>query len=133
MQPNTITLSVNVSGDGTTMVDQLFTRTEELVGRSTYRGPTNTLISRDNLQFYRTYPKRSGDFLGAAKVSAKTTLDVTVPSASGVDTKAPCIMEFSVSAPVGLQSADAVALRQRIIALLKREDIVGLLIAQLDI
>jgi hypothetical protein len=117
MQPNTITLAVDPLNNGTT-TDQLFTRQEELVNRSTYRGPGHTLESRNMFQLYRTSPKRVGNFLGSAKVSSKFTEDFAVTGADGSTLKSPAIGEVSFSLPVGMTAAQKKAFRQKLISLI---------------
>lgn len=117
MQPNTIVLPVDLANNGT-VVNQTFTRSEELVNRSTYRGPGNTLAVRNVAQLYRTLPKRTGAFLGACKTSVKFTRDITVLDAAGASVVAPLILELSFSVPVGASDADILALRQHGVAIL---------------
>lgn len=117
MQPNTLTLAVDLlNTDSTT--NELFTRHEEQINRSTYVGPGHSVASVNMLQLYRTLPKRSGDYLGSAKVSLKLTQTRTVQSASGLDIPAQDISEVSFSVPVGVTAAQMLATRQRWIAIL---------------
>lgn len=132
MQANTITLAVDVL-DNNTLVDQLFSRHEESPNRSTYVGPTHSLVSRDQLAFLRTLPKRTGPYYGSAKCAVKFTRDVVVSQADGTDTVAPLIVELSFSIPVGTSSATVVEALQRIIAISDRSDVVGPLTSQLSI
>lgn len=123
MQPNTITLAVDVLNNAT-HVNQEFVRLTETVGKSTYRGPDNTASSRNQLSFYASLPKRSGNFLGSSKASVKTTLDIAVPNADGSgNLVAPAIAEVSFSLPVGTTPAQALAIRQCLIAVLDRDDL----------
>lgn len=122
MQPNTITLSVDLLNNGTP-TDEVFTRQEELVNRSTYRGPNHSLQARNMCQLYRTLPKRAGNFLGTAKLSLKFTHDITVVGADGNNLSAPAIGEVVFSLPVGMSDADKKALRQRIIAALDLDSV----------
>lgn len=117
MQANTITLAVDILNSGST-TNQAFERVEEQVNRSTYNGPGHTFASRNQMQFYRTNPVRSGAFLGAVKSSVKFTEDVTVDDAEGNDRVAPAIAECSFSIPVGTTAAKTLELRQRMIAAL---------------
>lgn len=117
MQPNTITLHVDPANNST-IVDELFKRHEVQINRTTYVGPDHTVASNNMMQLYRTLPKRSGDYLGSAKVSSKFTQTKTVANAAGLDVPAQLIAEVSFSIPVGVVAADMKALRQRIIALL---------------
>lgn len=133
MQPNTITLAVDVTNTSTP-VDQEYSRTEEQLNRSTYRGPGNTLQSRNILQFYRTPPKRSGNYLGSAKVALKFTQDVSVPNADGSgNVVSPLIAEVAMSIPVGTSTAEMLAIRQHLVTILDRDDLVGPLNEYLEI
>jgi hypothetical protein len=133
MQPNTITLAVDVANNATP-VNQEYVRNEETINRSTYRGPGGTLQSRNIMQFYRTAPKRSGDYLGSAKVTVKFTVDVSVPNASGSgEVVSPQIGEINLSIPVGTTAVEMLALRQHLIAVLDRDDLMGPLSEYLDI
>jgi hypothetical protein len=120
MLPNTITLAVDLLNNGTTS-DEVFQRLEELVNRSTYRGPNHSSASKNTMQFYRTLPKRSGNSLGTAKVAMKLTTDKVVLGSDGNDITAPLIAEIGFSLPVGVTAADMKALRQRIIASLDQD------------
>lgn len=125
MQANNITLSVDVANNST-LVDQAFERTTETLNRSDYIGPGHTLQSRNQFQFYRTLPVRSGNFLGSAKSAVKLTRDKSVPNADGSgNIVAPLIVEVSFSVPVGVSAADILAARQHVIAIMDRDDIMG--------
>jgi hypothetical protein len=122
MQDNTITLSVNEDGDdGTTAeIDSVFTRFNEFLNRSEYIHANHTLASRDKLGFYRTIPKKVGNFMGTAKSAAKLTKDFLVP---GSDSEtliiAPAIMDIGFSFPIGLTPEQTLAFRMRGHALLQ--------------
>lgn len=132
MQANTITLPVDLLNTGST-TNELFTRHEETINRSTYRGPDHTVASPNTLQLYRTLPKRSGDYLGSAKVSVKLTAARTVTSASGLDIQAPDIAEVSFSIPVGVTAAQMKAVRQRLIAVLDMDAVMDTLMGSQEI
>lgn len=133
MQANSITLSVDALNNGTP-ANQVYTRSEEVANRSTYRGPLHTLQSKDTLQFYRTLPKRQGNFLGAAKCSVKLTQDVSVPNADGSgEIVVPMIIETAFSFPVGVTDAQMLAIRQRMVAVLDTDSVVGALNSYLEI
>lgn len=122
MLTNTITLAVDLLNNGTPSNED-YVRLEEQVNRSTYRGPGHSSSSRNTLQFYRTFAKRSGNFLGAAKVSAKFTADKTVTGADGSNLISPMIGTIEFSLPSGVSAADMKALRQRIIASLDQDSV----------
>lgn len=133
MLDNTITLSVDKLNTGSP-TDVIFTRYEEFQNRSMYKSPDHSLISRDTLGFYRTMPKKSGNFNGVAKSSLKFTIDKTV---DGVDTTtenvAPQIGEISFSLPIGFSAAEAMELRQRMIAALDDDDLLAALSEDLEV
>lgn len=118
MQPNTVTLAVDVLNTGVTE-NQVYTRYEEYQNRASYIGASHTPDARDTLAIYRTFPTKTGNFKGVAKSAVKLTNDVVV---NGVDSSttltAPIILDLGVSVPVGATAADVKELRQRLIALL---------------
>lgn len=133
MQADTITLAVDVANDGTT-VDYEFSRYEEHLNRSVYIGEQHNLSARDTLNLYRTQPKANGAYKGTAKSSAKFTLDKVVDGVDGVSQlTSPIIAEVSFSVPVGVTDADQVVIRQRLIALLDDDVIMGKLMNQLQV
>lgn len=132
MQPNTITLSVDHSNNGTPSNEE-FQRHEEQINRTTYRGPDHSVASPNTLQLYRTLPKRSGSYLGSAKVSFKFTEAATVKNAEGLDIQAPRIAEVSFSVPVGDTAINELALRQRLIALLDSDPVMTPLMSYQEI
>lgn len=116
MLDNTITLAVDVEGNGT-LVNQVYTRDEEYLNRAVYTGADNTLSLRNTLSTYRTKPKKSGNFNGVGKAEAKFTQDCVVP---GVDLSTTlvgtAIVDISTSFPVGMAAELAMELRNRAIA-----------------
>ncbi len=132
MQPGSITLSVDTLNDGTTIVDNVYSRFEEFANRAIYIGANHQLDDRDTLSMYRTFPKANANFKGVAKSAVKFTKDFSV---AGVDSSttvtAPAIIDVSFSIPVGLTEAQLVVLRQRVLALLDNDVIMGPLNAQL--
>jgi hypothetical protein len=64
----------------------------------------------------------------------KFSQDITVDGLDGVSQiTAPIIVEVSVSLPVGATAADALIARQRVVALVDRDDIMTPLMEQLMI
>lgn len=118
MLPDAITLNVDETNTST-QVSTTWTRTDFLNTRSVYHAGSHSLLLRDTLDFYRTFPSKSGNFNGTAKCSFKITDDAIV---DGVDSTtslvAPIIGQVSFSIPVGASDVDCLKLRQRIIALL---------------
>jgi len=124
MQPNEITLVVDVENNSSpTSVD--YTRYQEQENRVTYISENHTLESRDQLQFYRTFPTKTGNFKGVMKSAVKFTRDYSVAGVDGNDITAPIIAEVSFSIPVGCSNAHAVAIRQAVIALLDTDSVMN--------
>lgn len=133
MQSNTITLPVDLANTGST-TDAVFTRVEEYLNRSVYKSATHSLLMRDLMAFYRSVPKKSGNFNGVAKSAVKFTVDKEV---EGVDSSttviAPLIGEISFSVPLGTTAAEAMELRQRMIAALDNDTIMVKLMEELEV
>lgn len=118
MLTDALNLSVDVANNAT-MVSQEFSLTDRFQNRSVFIGNGHTLLSRNMISFYRSYPTKVGNFLGTAKTSVKITEDVTVSGADGVATNTvPCIGEVNFSFPVGATAAKIKEIRQRLIAVL---------------
>ena len=118
MQPNTITLGVDVANDET-VVDYDFTDFDRFSSRSIYNGENHDMSARDFMTLYRTEPKQNGNFKGVGKTSVKFTRDIVVLGVDGLaQLTSPMIVEISFSLPVGTTSAQATEMRQRVIALL---------------
>lgn len=132
MQPNEITLAVDEENDGVGLANHVFSRFEEFQNRASYISAEHSLDSRDTLGLYRTLPKPSGNFRGVAKSAVKFSMDVVVTGVDGVSQiTSPVIGEVSFSVPVGTSAADALIMRQRIVALMDRDDIMIALMEQL--
>lgn len=132
MQPAQITLAVDVQNSGSA-TNLVLTRHEETVSRTTYITPSHTLITRDQVALLRTPNKRNGAFYGSAKMAVRFTKDVTVAQSDGTETVAPLIGELSFSIPVGATAAAVLELRQRLLAILDRDDVMDPLNNQLSI
>lgn len=129
MQPNTITLAVDLLNTGVT-TDETFTRQEEYLNRSVYIGTDHSVSLKDTLSFYRSPIKPSGNFPGVAKTSIKFSTDKVIAGVDSTTTLvAPIIFEISASVPVGVSSADQMIARQRAIALLDMDAIAGALMS----
>lgn len=122
MQPNVITLAVDELNNGTT-VDHILTRYEEFQNRAVYIGADHALNARNTVTLYRTPPKPSGNFLGVGKSAIKLSQDITVLGADGSSVVAPIIFEVSCSLPVGALNASTLLQRQKVVALVDRDDI----------
>lgn len=118
MQPNTLTLNVDVLNNAITVAEP-FTRFDEYQNRAVYIGVNHLPETRNTLSIYRTFPTKNGNYKGTAKSSVKFTQDVGVAGVDGVSTlTAPIILDLSFSIPVGATAADVLHLRQRLIAAL---------------
>lgn len=123
MLPNTITLAVDEANNAT-LINAVFSRDEEYLNRTVYAAANSSIIMRDTLGFYRTKPTKNGNFLGVAKSTIKFTVDQIVDGADGVaHFTQPVLAEVSFSIPVGTPAAAVKEIRQRIVALLDRDDI----------
>lgn len=86
------------------------------------------------MQMYRAFPKRSGASRGTARVWVKFTTDVEVLNASGDgNIVLPLIGEVSFAIPEGVTPAQTLELRQTMLALLDRDDLMARLCDVLDI
>lgn len=103
MLENTINLALPNNG---TPVDAIFTRIDVFQNRSLYHGPGHSNTARNTLGFYRTHPKKTGNFLGVMKSATKVTRDLDVLNAVGESIVSPMIAEISFSVPVGATEAE---------------------------
>lgn len=135
MLSNSISLTVDKLNTGANQVTEVLTRYNEEMNRTLYKVEgTHTLSARDQVQFYRTFPKRTGVTRGSAKSAIKITMDVTVPNAAGDgDIVMPLILEASFSVPVGVTPAVTMALRQRMVSLLDLDSVSAKVVDELDI
>lgn len=131
MQPNEITLAVDVLNNGTT-VNEVYSRFDVNQNRATYIGGSHAAENRDSFTMYRSFPTKSGNFKGVQKTSVKFTKDHEVPGVDGVATlTAPVIVEINFSVPVGVTAAQLKTVRQRALALLDTDSIMEPLNTQL--
>lgn len=131
MLADVLTLAVDdLNNDGST--DHVFDRFEEYQNRSVYTGVNHSVITRDTLSFYRTFPKVMGNFKGTAKCAMKFSKDYAVDGVDGIASlTSPLIIEVSCSVPVGIAVADQMVGRQRVIALLDDDSVMVKLMNQL--
>lgn len=120
---DTFTVQVDEANNAVN-VATLFTKVDYSGNKSIFQAPAHSLLLRDKLEFFRTYPTKSGNFNGVAKCGFKLTDDEIV---AGVDQStslvAPEIGQVSFSVPVGVTAASSKKLRQRIIAILDNDTI----------
>lgn len=98
----TITLALP---NGGTPINEAFSRIDQVGNRSLYHGAGHSPTSRKTLGFYRSLPKKSGNFNGVMKGATKLTMDHSVLNAVGDTIVAPAIAEVSFSLPVGMTEA----------------------------
>lgn len=133
MLDNTITLAVDTANSGTT-TDQDYTRYSEHENRTVYVGETHSMVARDEMSVYRTFPKPNGTFRGVSKTAIKFTEDQVVYGVDGVSQlTAPVILDIQFSIPVGITTAKIVELRQRAIALLDKDTVMDKVNVQLQV
>lgn len=133
MLDNTITLAVDTANTGST-TDQDYTRYSEHENRTVYVGETHSMVARDELSIYRTFPKPNGTFKGVSKTAVKFTEDQVVDGVDGVSQlTAPLILDIQFSIPVGVESSKITELRQRAIALLDTDTVMDKVNVQLQV
>lgn len=126
MQPDAITLAVDEENDGVGLVNHVFSQYDRYNNRTVFTSANHTAEVKDTLTMYRTPAKVNGNFRGVSKVAVKFSKDTSVLGVDGVSSlKAPIIVEVSCSLPVGATSAEKLIARQRVVALLDRDDIMG--------
>lgn len=103
MLENTITLALP---NGGSPINAVFTRIDVYQNRSVYHGPGHSNTSQNQVNFYRTPAKVSGNFLGMMKSAVKATKATTVTNALGASIVVPRIGEVSFSVPVGATEAN---------------------------
>jgi len=130
---NDITLNVDYLNDGNTTAEA-YENEDRTGNRSTYAGENHALDARDQINFYRSYNTKNGNFKGVSKSSFKLTKDFTVTGVDGLAAlTAPVICEVSFSIPVGVSAADVKKVRQRALALLDDDTIMDALNVKLMI
>lgn len=115
---STLSVQIDKENDGSAIAVVL-TELDRSADRSRYKFPSHSLISRDQVEFMRTFNKKSGNFNGVARASIKLTRDVTVP---GVDVTtsvtAPQIAQISFNNPVGTSPAQDLELAMRLVGII---------------
>lgn len=125
--PNEVTLSVDVDGDGLTPVDELFENARRQDYKGEYIGENHTSLMRDTMTTYYTPPKPTSAFYGVDKAAIKFSMDVDVPTPTGVNTRSPVIFQLSGSVPVGASDADKVHVVQRVRAFVHSDHFLDLM------
>lgn len=113
--PETFILNTITDGGSTATESEAatYTRFRQETDKTTYVGADHAVDSREKLEFYRTEPKRSGNYRGSSKTAAKFTLDVSVATVDGGTIMAPIVLELSSSIPVGADEAVVSELQRR--------------------
>lgn len=126
MQPNEITVAVDVLNNGTT-TNKIFQRFDDSTpNKSLYVTSVHTMMSRDTLALFRTFPKPSGNFAGVSRTTIKFSRDVIVPGVdSTTNQTSQIIAEVNFSIPVGINAAQTKEVRQQVIGLLDLDSIMG--------
>lgn len=119
MQPDPITLSVNDSGDGSTMVDHVFNRKADEDGHSTYIGPDASFADGvvDKLELYFKEPRPASDYPGNCRPAFKRTKSVDY-TFNGETRSGLAVTKVEFSFPSGLALADQILLKEEIEAML---------------
>jgi hypothetical protein len=120
-----VVLKDESTGADLSAADYVLRRHEETINRTTYvDDTTHSVASRDQVQFYRTFPKRAGSSRGSSKCAVKFTRDVLVPNASGDgDIVLPLIGEVTFSIPVGVSNHVLFNLREKMEQVLAQESV----------
>lgn len=118
---NPIALSFDVAG-GTSPSAQNFEHLDTKGDKSSWKHATiQTWIERFQLDLYRRYPSRNGNFRGTVKPSVKFTRDLTVQGVDGSDLQSPIIFNLEMSVPVGATTANIEAIRQAMVAFVEND------------
>jgi len=133
MLDNIITLPVDPANNET-VVQEAFTRYQEFGDRSEYIGPGHTLQNRNILSFSRTFPKTAGNSKGIAKSSIKFTADIQVEGVDNTTTNTRALIGgVTFNIPVGTTAEQAMALRQRLIAMIDNDLLLARSSEQLEV
>jgi len=98
--PITIAVDPETTGSDTTWNFDFF---DKVGDKAEYRGDLHSVGLRNHkLEYYRTAPKKSGNFLGQIKSTTKLTLDHLTAGADASESYKPAIITISTSFPVGI-------------------------------
>lgn len=128
-----LTLPVDVLNNGT-LVNKIYNRYESIPNRTVYTGPGHTLLKKDTITFYKTSPKRAGNFNGVARTAIKVTQDETIPGYDATTSiSSPLIFDLSFGIPVGVTTPTIKEVRQRVIAILDNDALMARLMEGLEV
>jgi len=132
MQADSLTLAVDTLNNGTTS-NQTFTAISRETNKSTYSRSDASSANRRDLAFLRKFPTRSGNFLGATKVTFKFTDTYSVQGVDSNPLSTLLVGEVSFSIPVGVAAADAKEFRQRLLAVLDNDTVMDKLMNRAEV
>lgn len=111
--PNTITLAVDIANDNV-LVNQDYDRFLERENHTVYTGEDNSSSAKNQITFYRTFPKPQGNSRGVERSAIKVVQDKVVLGADGLaQLTSPVIIKIDVGRPVGVSDADFLAIKMR--------------------
>lgn len=115
-QPETITLNVNDSGDGSTFVNHAFTRHSSETGHSVYIGENESYADNtiDRLELYFKPPKPSATYPGNCRPSLKRAKTITFGAESLLGL---VVVRVDMSYPSGMSEADQIKVAEEVSAM----------------
>lgn len=126
MQPNEITVAVDVLNNGSA-TNRIYQRFDDSTpNKALYVTGTHSVMSRDSLALFRTFPKPSGNFAGVSRSTVKFSKDVIVPGVDSTTTQtSQIIVEVNFSIPVGVNAATTKEFRQLAIGFLDLDSVMA--------
>lgn len=126
MQPNEITVAVDVLNNGSA-TNRIYQRFDDSTpNKALYVTGAHSVMSRDSLALFRTFPKPSGNFAGVSRSTVKFSKDVIVPGVDSTTTQtSQIIVEVNFSIPVGVNAATTKEFRQLAIGLLDLDSVMA--------
>lgn len=131
-QNDTITLAVDIANTGTT-TNEAYTSYNNTGSIHTYIGPDHAPDLQNTLKLYRTEPSASGAFKGYLDSKVSFGQDFTVSAVDGTNIVRMGFASLQIRVPVGVTEAQILHLRQRVLAILDADAIMGKLNYKLEI
>lgn len=131
-QNDTITLAVDIANTGTT-TNESYTSYNNTGSIHTYIGPDHAPDFQNTLKLYRTEPSASGAFKGYLDSKISFGQDFTVSAVDGTNIVRMGFASLQIRVPVGVTEAQILHLRQRVLAILDTDAIMGKLNYKLEI
>lgn len=131
-QNDTINLTVDAANNGTTATEA-YTSYSNTGSIHTYIGADHAPDMQNTLKLYRTEPSASGNFKGYLDTKISFGQDFTVPGVDGVNSVRMGFASLQIRVPVGVSEAQILHLRQRVVAILDTDTIMGKLNYKLEI